>query len=197
MHKNHCGLLYRQRDTLKYLQCCDNFCCVNFIQHSNSAILCYIQHSNSLCILLSQDSEYSSLCYVVVQSLHLVWLFVTLWTAACQTLLSSTIPQSLLKIMPIELVMLSNHLILCHPLLLFLWSFPASGSFPVKTQKASSLCYTVGPCCLSISYVIICICESKLPLHPSTTLPPAGQLHVYSLLWMWVCFIGKFVCVLF
>ena len=101
---------------------------------------------------------YSSLYYVVVQSLHLVWLFVTLWTAACQTLLSSTIPQSLLKIMPIELVMLSNHLILCHPLLLFLWSFSASRSFPVKTQKASSLCYTVGLYCLSISYVMICIC---------------------------------------
>ena len=40
------------------------------------------------------------------------------WTAACQALLSSTISQILLKFMSTELVMLFNHLILCHPLLL-------------------------------------------------------------------------------
>ena len=110
-----------------------------------------------ICILLSQDVEYSSLCYVVVQLLHLVWLFVTLWTAACQTLLSFTVSQSLLKIMPIELVMLSNHLILWHPLLLFSLIFPSIRVFSSENTKSSSLCYTVGPC-LSISYVIICIC---------------------------------------
>ena len=54
----------------------------------------------------------------VVQSLSQVWLFVTPWTAACQASLSFTISQSLLKLMSIESVMLSNHLILCHPLLL-------------------------------------------------------------------------------
>ena len=54
---------------------------------------------------------------VAVQSLGCVQLFVTPWTAACQTSLSFTISQSLLKFMSIEPVMLSNHLILCHPLL--------------------------------------------------------------------------------
>ena len=44
---------------------------------------------------------------------------VTSWTAAHQAPLSSTISQSLLKFMSIELVMLSNHLILCNPRLLF------------------------------------------------------------------------------
>ena len=44
--------------------------------------------------------------------------FTTLWTAACQTSLSITNSQSLLKLMSIELVMPTNHLILCHPLLL-------------------------------------------------------------------------------
>ena len=44
--------------------------------------------------------------------------FVTLWTAACQASLSFTIFRSLLKLMSIELVLLSNHLILCCPLLL-------------------------------------------------------------------------------
>ena len=42
----------------------------------------------------------------------------TSWTAACQTSLSFTISQSLLKLMSIELAMPSNYLILCHPLLL-------------------------------------------------------------------------------
>ena len=47
-----------------------------------------------------------------------VWLFETPWTAACQTSLSLTISQSLPKFMSIELVMPSNHLILCHHSLL-------------------------------------------------------------------------------
>ena len=55
---------------------------------------------------------------VVVQSLSLVWLFANTWTAACQASMSLTISQNLLNFMSIELVMLSNHLILCHLLLL-------------------------------------------------------------------------------
>ena len=51
----------------------------------------------------------------VVQSLSHDWLFVTLRIVACQTSLSFTISRSLLKIMSIESVMPSNHLILCHP----------------------------------------------------------------------------------
>ena len=53
-----------------------------------------------------------------VQSLSCVQLFVTLWTAARQASLSFTISQSLLKFMSIESVMLFNHLIFCHLLLL-------------------------------------------------------------------------------
>ena len=53
-----------------------------------------------------------------VQLLSHVWLFVTPWTAACQISLSITKSWSLLKLMSIESVMSSNHLILCHPLLL-------------------------------------------------------------------------------
>ena len=45
---------------------------------------------------------------------------------------SSTISQSLLKLMSTESMILSNHLIFCHPLLLPLQSFPASGSFPLS-----------------------------------------------------------------
>ena len=52
-----------------------------------------------------------------VQSLSHVWLLVNPWTAACQASLSITNTQSLLKLTSIVLVILSNHLILCHPLL--------------------------------------------------------------------------------
>ena len=49
----------------------------------------------------------------------------TPWTAACQASTSFTISQSLLKLMSIESVMPSNHLILCHPLLLLPSIFPS------------------------------------------------------------------------
>ena len=62
---------------------------------------------------------------VSVQSLSHVWFFATPWTAARQTSLSITNSQSLPKLMSIESVMPSSHLILCHPLLL-LPSIPPS-----------------------------------------------------------------------
>ena len=52
------------------------------------------------------------------QSLSRVRLFATPWTTACQTSLSITNSQSLPKLMSIELVMPSSHLLLCHPLFL-------------------------------------------------------------------------------
>ena len=67
-----------------------------------------------------------------VQSLSHVQLFVAPWTVARRASLSITNSWSLLKLMAIESVMPSNHLILCLPLLLCLQSFPASGSFPVS-----------------------------------------------------------------
>ena len=55
---------------------------------------------------------------VLVQSLSRVWLFATPWTAAHQASLFFTVSWSLLKLMSIEFVIPSNHLILCCPLLL-------------------------------------------------------------------------------
>ena len=74
-----------------------------------------------------------ALLVVLVQSLSWVWLFATLRTAACQASLSFAISQSLLKLMFIDLLMPSKHLILCRPLLPCLQSFQASGSF-LKSQ---------------------------------------------------------------
>ena len=67
-----------------------------------------------------------------VQWLSCIRLLATPWTAACQASLSITNSQSLLKLMSIESVMPSNHLILCLPLLFLLSVFPSISSFPVS-----------------------------------------------------------------
>ena len=59
-----------------------------------------------------------------VQSLSRIWLFATLWTTARQASVSITNTRSLPKLMSIESMMPSNHLILCHPLLLLPSVFP-------------------------------------------------------------------------
>ena len=71
-----------------------------------------------------------------VQSLSRVWLFETPWTAARQASLSITNSQSLLKLMSIESVMPSSHLILCHPFLLPPLIFPSIRVF----SNESALC---------------------------------------------------------
>ena len=81
-----------------------------------------------------------------VQSLSCVQLFATPWTAACQASLSITNSWSLLKLMSIELVMPSNHLILCHPLLLLPSIFPSNRVF----SNESVLCIR-WPKCWSFS----------------------------------------------
>ena len=78
----------------------------------------------------------SCLTFVAVQSLSLVRLFTTPWTAARQVSLSFTISQSLLKLMSIESMMPTNHLILCHLLLLLASIFPRIRVF----SSESALC---------------------------------------------------------
>ena len=75
--------------------------------------------------------------FISVHSLNHVQLFATPWTAACQASLSITNSGSLLRLISIELVMPSNHLILCPPLLSCVQSFLASGSFPMSHFFAS------------------------------------------------------------
>ena len=67
-----------------------------------------------------------------VQSLICVWLFAFPWISARQASLPITNSPSLLKLMSIDSVMLSSHLILCRPLLLLPSSVSASGSFPMS-----------------------------------------------------------------
>ena len=76
-------------------------------------------------------------CYCPLSHIQL---FATSWTAACQASLSFTVSQNLLKLMSIELMMPSNHLILCHPLHLLPSILPSirdfsneKGALPLQT----------------------------------------------------------------
>ena len=88
---------------------------------------------------------------IVVQLLSCVQLFATPWTAAHQTSLSITNSQSLLKLMSIELVMPSNHLILCRPLLLLPLIFPSIEVFPnesvllIRWPEYWSVSFSISP----------------------------------------------------
>ena len=78
----------------------------------------------------------------VVQSLSHVQLFATPWISAHQASLSFTISWSLLKLMSIESVMASNHLIFCHPLLLLPSIFPSMRVF-LMSQLFTSDCQSI------------------------------------------------------
>ena len=87
---------------------------------------------------------------VTVQSLIHGQLFETPWTAEHQASLSITYSWSLLKLMPIESVMPSKHLIPCHPLLLCLQSFPASvfsneSVLSIRLPKYLSFSFSISP----------------------------------------------------
>ena len=87
----------------------------------------------------------------VVQSLRCVQVFATPWTTACQASLSFTNSQSFLKLMSTELVMLSNHLIYCHPLLLLPSVFPSirvfstESAFSIRCPKYWSFSFSISP----------------------------------------------------
>ena len=102
--------------------------------------------------LIGQGPMQGNLLYLVsVQSLSHVRLFETPWTAASQASLSITNSCSLLKFMSIELVMSSNHLILCHPLLLLPSIFPSNRVFSnesvlcIRWPKYWSFSFSISP----------------------------------------------------
>ena len=86
-----------------------------------------------------------------VQPLSHAQLFVTPWTAACQASLSITNSRSLLKLMSIESVMPSNHLICCRPLLLLPSVFPSIRVFSnqsalcIRWPKYRSFSFNISP----------------------------------------------------
>ena len=134
-------------------------------------------------ILYCLNYQFSS-----VQSLSCVWLFVTLWTEACQPSPSITISRSLLKLMAIELVMPSNYLILCHPLLLLPSIFPSIRVFSnesvlcIRWPKDWHFHFSVSPsdeCSGLISFRMdyrgCCSTWEAQPVPSSSHLSPSGN----------------------
>ena len=86
-----------------------------------------------------------------IQSLSHVWPLVTPWTTACQVSLSLSVSWSLLKFTPIESVMLSNHLFLCCPLLIWLSILPSIRVFSnelalhIRWPKYWSFSFSISP----------------------------------------------------
>ena len=103
------------------------------------------------CFSLSVQYSISYIRYsMIVQLLSCFLLLATPWTAACQASLSFTLSQSLLKLMSIESVMPSNHLILCCPFSYCPQSFLASGSFQwvgchIRWTKYWSFSFNITP----------------------------------------------------
>ena len=99
----------------------------------------------------SHPASLFSTLVIVVWLLSCVYLSVTPWTAACQASLSLTISLSLLKLMSIESVMPSNHLILCCPLLLLPSIFPSIRFFSnewalhIRWPKHWSFSFSIHP----------------------------------------------------
>ena len=104
-----------------------------------------------ICISGRELCEMCMKFHLSVQSLSCVQLCATLWTAACQASLSITNSQSLLKLSSIESVMPSNHLILCHPLLLLPSIFPSIRVFSdesvlcIRWPKYWSFSFSISP----------------------------------------------------
>ena len=111
-----------------------------------------------LCLLLCRWILYplshlrsSANWFCSFQPLSHVWLFVTPWTSAHQASLSNTNSQSLPKPMSIKLVMPSNHLILCHPLLLLPLIFPSirvfcnESALCIRWPKYWSFSFNISP----------------------------------------------------
>ena len=110
--KEYSGLISIRMDWLDLLA----------VQGTPKSLLLLLQHHSSKASILWCSAFFIvqlSHPYMtpVVQSLSYVQLFASSWTTVCQALLSSTISQRFLKFMSIESEMLSNHSILCHPLL--------------------------------------------------------------------------------
>ena len=125
-----------------------------------------------------------------VQLLSCVQLFVTPWTAARQASLSFTISCSLLKLTSIKFVLPSNHLILCHPLLLLTAIFPSVRVFSnesalrIRWPKYWNFSFSISPsneCSGLISFKIGLVCSPCSPRDSPESSPTLQFKSINSL----------------
>ena len=109
-------------------------------------------HCNQICITAPEKRHSDEIqLFSSVQSLSCVQLFVTPWIAACQASLSITNSCSSPKLMSIESVMPSRHLILCHPLLLLslippsIRVFSNESTLHLRCPKYWSFSFSISP----------------------------------------------------
>ena len=125
-------VFFLSKECLKFY----NLLVLSVLKHISSINVHFPQHINIQARKKKKKNFKSIYFYfsfaVAIQLLSHVQLFATTWTAACQTSLFFTVFRSLLKLMSIESIMPSSHLILCCSFSSCLQSFPASGSFPVS-----------------------------------------------------------------
>ena len=116
-----------------------------------SKLTIYVYWSELQLQLVGHVVDFDTNHFGSVQSLSRVQLFVTPWTAACQASLSITNSWSLHKLLSIESVMPSKHLILCHPLLLLPSIFSSISVFSnesvlhIRWPKYWSFSFTISP----------------------------------------------------
>ena len=125
------------------------FCCL---------FACFVVSCSSQWSCVSTQVSFFSLAnqmlntqFSSVQSLSHVWLFVIPWTAACQAFLFITNSQRLRKLMSIESLMPSNHLILCRPFLLLpsifpsIWVFSNDSALCIRGPKYWTFSFNISP----------------------------------------------------
>ena len=116
-----------------------------------------------------------------------VQLFATPWTSACQASLSFTISQNSLKLVSIELMLPSNHLLLCHPLLLLPSIFPRIRVFSndsalhIRWPKYWSFSFSISPSC-EYSGLIILYCLLSLFFSCIFVLPCPGKAFPWNMM---------------
>ena len=152
---------------------------------------------------------YKKRFHISVQSLSHVWLFATPWTVAHQASLSITNSWSLLKLMSLKSVMPSNHLILCHPLLLLPSISPSIRVFSnksvlfLKWPKYWSFNFNISPSdeysgliSFRMDWLDLLAVQGTLkssPTHGSFSMDQIFSYHLLSL-WPWTgCFTSPYL----
>ena len=138
--RSHCTLVYHCHP------CTLNSLCPRIGRWGERSLYC----QGLLTLMIGRMEGHIGLS-AVVQSLSRIWLFATPWTAARQASLSCFVCQNVLKLMSIELMMPSKHLILCLPFLLQPSSFPSIKVFPselvlhIRWPKDGCFSFSISP----------------------------------------------------